>query len=171
MVKAADLEGALTGRSPKVRDWETARRWAADPRHADREIVLTNGCFDIVHAGHLACLKQARRHGNVLIVGLNSDASIRLNKGSCRPILAEDHRATLLAGLACVDEVVFSDKMTPDGLVRHLEPDVLVKGGDYADRPIAGADLVRERGGRVVTIPLVEGFSTTAILRRARSDD
>ena len=132
--------------------------------------MFTNGCFDIVHAGHLACLEQARRHGDVLIVGLNSDASVRLNKGSSRPILAEDHRATLLAGLACVDAVVLFDEMAPEGLVRHLEPDVLVKGGDYADRPIAGADFVRERGGRVVTIPLVEGLSTTAILRTARSD-
>jgi D-beta-D-heptose 7-phosphate kinase / D-beta-D-heptose 1-phosphate adenosyltransferase len=170
VVKAVELEGVLRGLSPKVRDWEAARRWVGDQRRTGRTIVFTNGCFDILHAGHLACLERARRHGHVLIVGLNSDASVRLNKGFSRPILAEDQRAALLAGLACVDAVVLFDEISPEALVRHLEPDVLVKGADYAGRPIAGADFVRERGGRVVIIPLVEGLSTTAILEAARSD-
>ena len=170
VVKASELEAAFRGRSPKVRDRLSLRRWVEDQRRLGRRIVFTNGCFDILHAGHLTCLEQARRLGDVLIIGLNSDASVRLNKGPSRPVLGEEHRASLLAGLGCVDGVVLFDELTPEMLIRELSPDVLVKGGDYADKPIAGAEFVKDNGGEVVTLPLVPGLSTTAILTTARKN-
>lgn len=171
IVRAAELAGAIRGRSPKIRDLETARRWSAEQRRAGRRVVFTNGCFDILHAGHLAGLEQARRQGDLLVVGLNSDASVRENKGPTRPVQAEAHRASLLAGLACVDAVVVFEDATPEALIREIEPDVLVKGSDYEGKEIAGADFVRSRGGRVVTIPLVPGLSTTGILAASRGDE
>jgi D-beta-D-heptose 7-phosphate kinase/D-beta-D-heptose 1-phosphate adenosyltransferase len=152
----------------KVCEPDEARRWLLRQKQAGRRVVFTNGCFDILHAGHVACLEEARRQGDLLVVGLNSDASVRLNKGPERPIISEQNRATLLAALACVDLVVLFDELTPELLVRHLEPEILVKGGDYANVPIAGADFVRSRGGGVVLIPLVEGLSTTRILEASR---
>jgi D-beta-D-heptose 7-phosphate kinase/D-beta-D-heptose 1-phosphate adenosyltransferase len=164
VVTLAELEQAWQGVSPKILAPDAARHRLAAARRAGKRIVFTNGCFDILHAGHLYCLEQARRLGDLLVVGLNSDHSVRLNKESSRPIIPEAQRAALLAGLACVDLVVLFDELTPADLVRHLEPDVLVKGGDYAPDAIAGADFVRERGGVVTTIPLMPGLSTTAIL-------
>jgi D-beta-D-heptose 7-phosphate kinase/D-beta-D-heptose 1-phosphate adenosyltransferase len=168
VVRADELEAARRGRSPKIVDWEEARRRLDRERRLGRDIVFTNGCFDILHAGHLASLEQARGCGHFLVVGLNSDGSIRANKGPARPILTESHRAALLAGLECVDLVVVFDEETPERLIRHLEPKVLVKGGDYTIGQIVGADLVQSWGGRVVTIPLVAGLSTTSILAEAR---
>jgi D-beta-D-heptose 7-phosphate kinase/D-beta-D-heptose 1-phosphate adenosyltransferase len=103
-----------------------------------------------------------------LIVGLNSDASVKLNKGDARPIITQSDRAALLAGLACVDVVVIFDELTPENLIRHVEPDILVKGSDYTPDQIAGADFVLSRGGQVVTLPLVPGLSTTSILAKSR---
>ena len=168
VVKASELEAAFRGRSPKIKDRLSLRRWVDDQRRRGHRIVFTNGCFDILHAGHLTCLEQARRLGDVLIIGLNSDASVRLNKGPSRPVIGEEHRASLLAGLECVDTVVLFDELTPEMLIRELSPDVLVKGGDYADKTIAGAEFVKGNGGEVVMLPLVEGLSTTAILTSAR---
>jgi D-beta-D-heptose 7-phosphate kinase/D-beta-D-heptose 1-phosphate adenosyltransferase len=166
VVQAAEVEAAWRGGSPKVLDWAAARRRIAEARRAGRRVVFTNGCFDILHAGHLSCLERARELGDLLVVALNSDASVRLNKGASRPIIGQDDRAALLAGLACVDVVVTFDEVTPELLIRHLEPDVLVKGSDYAVSEIAGAEFVESRGGRVVTLPLVPGLSTTGILAR-----
>jgi D-beta-D-heptose 7-phosphate kinase / D-beta-D-heptose 1-phosphate adenosyltransferase len=171
VVQGAELDWALQGRSPKVMSWEAARRWAVDQRRERRKIVFTNGCFDIFHAGHLACLEQARRAGDALIIGLNSDVSVRGLKGPRRPVVDQDHRAALLAGLACVDAVVLFDESTPESLLRQIEPDVLVKGGDYTEDQIVGAEWVKSRGGRVVTIPLVPGLSTTSILAAARTEE
>ncbi|RUL86886.1 D-glycero-beta-D-manno-heptose 1-phosphate adenylyltransferase [Tautonia sociabilis] len=171
VVRASELDRALRGCSPKVRSPEAARQWALDQRRAGRSIVFTNGCFDILHAGHLACLEQARRLGDSLIVGLNSDASVRGLKGPTRPVVGQDHRAALLAGLSCVDAVVLFDGPTPEDLIRLIEPHVLVKGGDYAPDGIVGADFVRSYGGRVATIPLVPGLSTTSILASSRDAD
>ncbi len=168
VVSASELEAAFQGRSPKIRNHESAKVWVDDQRRLGRRIVFTNGCFDILHAGHLACLEHARRLGDILVVGLNSDASVRLNKDPSRPMIGEQHRASLLAGLECVDVVVLFDDPTPETLIRELAPDILVKGGDYEGKPIAGAEFVQARGGRVVTIPLVAGLSTTAILSAAR---
>jgi D-beta-D-heptose 7-phosphate kinase/D-beta-D-heptose 1-phosphate adenosyltransferase len=167
VVRAAELECAWAGRSAKILDRADAAARLRDARRPGRTVVFTNGCFDILHAGHLHCLEQARRLGDLLVVGLNSDVSVKLNKGASRPAIGEEHRAALLAGLACVDFVVLFDDLTPESLVHALEPDVLVKGGDYDVATMAGSEFVRQRGGRVVTVPLLKGFSTSNILAGA----
>ena len=166
VVHADELGMAWKGLSHKVLNALSARRRLADARRRGRKIVFTNGCFDILHAGHLACLEGSKRLGDLLVVGLNSDASVRRLKGDTRPVIDQENRASLLAGLACVDVVVIFDEPTPEELIRELEPDVLVKGGDYTLDQIAGAEFVQAKGGRVVTIPLVQGMSTTSILER-----
>ncbi|MCU0370465.1 MAG: D-glycero-beta-D-manno-heptose 1-phosphate adenylyltransferase [Bacteroidales bacterium] len=130
----------------------------------NQKIVFTNGCFDILHRGHIEYLSQARDNGNVLVIGLNSDASVRRIKGKGRPVQDEMTRALVLASLRFVDAVVLFDEDTPYELIKSIQPDVLVKGGDYTEETIVGADLVRANGGEVVVIPLVEGYSTSRIL-------
>jgi D-beta-D-heptose 7-phosphate kinase/D-beta-D-heptose 1-phosphate adenosyltransferase len=133
-------------------------------------VVFTNGVFDLVHPGHVELLESARREGAVLVVGLNSDASVRhLNKGKERPLVTEAARARVLAALSAVDCVVLFDEETPLELIKSLRPDVLVKGADYERQAIVGADWVESRGGRVVRVPLVEGFSTSSLLERLRA--
>lgn len=132
-------------------------------------MVFTNGVFDVLHAGHVALLEAARAAGGALIVGANSDASVRrLGKGTDRPLVPDGDRARLLAALACVDCVVLFDEDTPLELIRALRPDVLVKGADYGRDQIVGADDVEGWGGRVLRIPLVPGKSTTDLVRRLR---
>ena len=133
-------------------------------------VVFTNGVFDLLHPGHVELLEAARREGDVLVVGLNTDASVRrLGKGGERPVAAEAARARVLAGLAAVDCVVLFDDDTPLALIQALGPDVLVKGADYDRDRIIGADWVEARGGRVVRVPLLAGFSTTALVERLRA--
>jgi D-sedoheptulose 7-phosphate isomerase len=127
-------------------------------------IVFTNGCFDILHPGHIDLLQQARELGTKLIVGINSDQSVRAIKGSPRPFVSENDRAAVLRGLKSVDEVFIFDDPTPQRLIEQLKPHVLVKGGDWADDQIVGADFVRGLGGRVVSIPLRTGYSTSALV-------
>jgi D-glycero-beta-D-manno-heptose 1-phosphate adenylyltransferase len=132
-------------------------------------VVFTNGVFDIIHPGHVELLEAARREGGVLMVGLNSDASVRLlAKGSDRPLVSEDARARVVAGLAAVDCVTLFDETTPLEMIKALAPDVLVKGADYARESIVGGDWIESRGGRVVRVPLVNGFSTSALVERLR---
>ena len=169
VVKAGELERALLGHSPKIADADAAQTYSTAERRAGRRIVFTNGCFDILHAGHLACLQSARELGDLLVVGLNSDASVRRLKGPGRPVNSESHRANLLAGLACVDMVVVFGQDTPEELLKRLRPDILVKGGNYSAEEVVGADIVRSYGGKVTTIPLVEGLSTTAIINKGRA--
>lgn len=138
-------------------------------RSRRQTVVFTNGVFDLLHPGHVRYLIGARRLGDALIVGLNSDRSVRAIKGPERPILPEAERAEILAALACVDAVVVFDEDTPYAIIARLQPDVLVKGADWAAGHIVGRDIVEARGGRVVRIPLAEGYSTTAILARIRS--
>jgi len=171
VVRADELRTAVSGRSPKVQSWQAAHQQVAQARQQGKKIVFTNGCYDILHAGHLHGLEQSRRLGDFLVVGLNSDASVRGLKGPGRPVVAQGHRAALLAGLACVDAVVLFDEATPEELIRRLEPDILVKGGDYDVAAIAGGAFVRQRGGEVVTVPLVDGLSTTSILRKVQHND
>ena len=166
VVHADELAMAWKGLSHKVLTPESARRRLADHRRRGRKIVFTNGCFDILHAGHLTCLEGAKRLGDLLVVGLNSDASVRGLKGETRPVIGEENRANLLAGLSCVDVVIIFDEPTPEELIQQIDPHVLVKGGDYTVDQIAGADFVRGRGGQVVALPLVPGLSSTAILER-----
>ena len=133
-------------------------------------VVFTNGVFDLLHPGHVELLEAARREGTALIVGVNTDASVRrLGKGAERPVTPEAARARVLAGLAAVDCVVLFDEDTPLELITRLQPDVLVKGADYSRDAIVGADLVESRGGRVVRVPLVQGFSTSSIVERLRA--
>ena len=166
VVHADELAMAWKGLSHKILNRESARRRRAEARRRGRKVVFTNGCFDILHAGHLASLEGARRLGDLLVVGLNSDASVRGLKGDSRPVIGQENRANLLAGLACVNVVVIFDEPTPVSLIEHLVPDVLVKGGDYTLGQVAGADFVLANGGQVITLPLVPGLSTTAILEQ-----
>jgi D-beta-D-heptose 7-phosphate kinase / D-beta-D-heptose 1-phosphate adenosyltransferase len=138
-------------------------------RAAGESIVFTNGVFDLLHPGHLQQLRQAKSFGDRLVVGLNTDASVRrLGKGKERPLLPQDARYLLLSELSCVDMVLLFDEDTPEELIRLVHPDVLAKGADYAGRFIAGADFVRSYGGRVELVDLVPGWSTTALLQRIR---
>jgi D-beta-D-heptose 7-phosphate kinase/D-beta-D-heptose 1-phosphate adenosyltransferase len=138
-------------------------------RAAGRRIVFTNGVFDLLHPGHVRYLRDARALGDALIVAVNSDRSVRANKGAGRPITPEAERAEILAALACVDGVVIFDEETPHAIIAMIQPDVLVKGADWAEDAIVGRDIVEARGGRVVRIPLAEGYSTTAIIGKIRS--
>jgi rfaE bifunctional protein nucleotidyltransferase chain/domain len=135
-----------------------------------KRIVFTNGVFDILHPGHIRYLRDARALGDLLIVGLNSDRSVKaLAKASDRPINAENERAEVLAALASVDAVVIFDEDTPHEIISALQPDILVKGADWGENAIVGRDVVEARGGKVVRIPLAEGYSTTNIIERIKS--
>ena len=138
-------------------------------RRAGRRVVFTNGVFDILHPGHIRYLRQARDLGDVLIVGLNGDGSVRRNKGPDRPINSEDERAEILAALEPVDAVVIFDEDTPDDIIRAVQPDVLVKGADWAEDAIVGRDTVEARGGRVVRIAVEKGFSTSDIIAKIKA--
>jgi rfaE bifunctional protein nucleotidyltransferase chain/domain len=139
-------------------------------RAKSHRIVFTNGCFDLMHIGHTRYLESARGLGDLLVVGVNSDASVRaLNKGPGRPIVPEAQRAEVLAALGCVDYVVIFDEPDPERLIADLQPDVLVKGGDWALDRIVGREIVEARGGAVRTIPLVQGISTTTLLKKIAS--
>lgn len=139
-------------------------------RDRGETIAFTNGCYDILHAGHVEFLRRARREASVLVVGLNSDASVkRLNKGDNRPVNRFEHRATVLGALECVDYVVGFEETTPESLIRKLRPDVLLKGEDWAEKGVVGREFVEACGGRVVLLPLVEGLSTTKIIERVQS--
>lgn len=154
---------------PVLADRAAAAAWASAERAAGRRVVFTNGVFDLLHPGHTRYLADARREGDVLVVAVNSDRSVRaLEKGADRPVNPEHERAELLAALAAVDAVVVFDEPTPLEIVSAIQPDVLVKGADWAADAIVGRDVVEARGGRVVRIPLAPGYSTTAILARAR---
>jgi rfaE bifunctional protein nucleotidyltransferase chain/domain len=145
-----------------------AAELAAGLRARGRTIVFTNGVFDLLHPGHVRYLQQARALGDVLIVGVNSDRSVRAIKGPSRPITSEDERAELVAALACVDAAVIFDDDTPWQLIAAVRPDVLVKGADWAADAIVGRDIVESRGGRVVRVPIESGYATTAIIERIR---
>ena len=142
-------------------------RFGREKRNA-RRVVFTNGCFDLLHPGHIRTLEQARELGDVLIVGLNSDSGVRQLKGEGRPVLPERERAEILAALECVDAVVIFDEPTPREVIARLLPDILVKGGDWAGDKIVGREEVEAAGGRVVSVPVVQGHSTTEILGKIR---
>jgi D-sedoheptulose 7-phosphate isomerase len=130
--------------------------------------VFTNGCFDILHPGHIDLLTRAKAMGDRLIVGINSDASTKAIKGVGRPLMTQDERRSVLMGLKTVDEVVIFDELTPERLIREVEPDILVKGGDWKPEEIVGADFVLSRGGKVYSLPLLDGYSTTSIIERSQ---
>ncbi|SMC44504.1 D-beta-D-heptose 7-phosphate kinase / D-beta-D-heptose 1-phosphate adenosyltransferase [Desulfocicer vacuolatum DSM 3385] len=135
-------------------------------RDRGRTIVFTNGCFDILHAGHVSYLQAAAHQGDVLVLGLNSDASVSRIKGPSRPVISQEHRSRVMAALACVDHVVIFDEPDPGELIRELNPHVLVKGADWAEADIIGADTVTQNGGRVARMVLEPDISTTIIIER-----
>jgi rfaE bifunctional protein nucleotidyltransferase chain/domain len=156
--------------SCKVVDREAAARWVRDLQGQGQKVVFTNGCFDLLHPGHVHYLEAARSLGDALIVGVNTDASVaRLAKGPGRPLTPEADRARVLAALAGVDRVVLFAEDTPLDLITRLAPDLLVKGGDYQLHEIVGRDVVLARGGRVVALPFLPGYSTTEFLNRIRA--
>lgn len=132
-------------------------------------VVFTNGVFDLLHPGHVRYLEEARRLGDVLIVGMNSDRSVRVNKGPGRPLNPDRERAEVLLSLSCVDAAVLFDEETPHRLIETIQPDVLVKGSDWAATEIVGRDLVEARGGRVVRVQLAQGYSTSELIRRVQA--
>lgn len=150
-------------------DADALAGFVRDARAAGKRIVFTNGVFDILHRGHLRYLQAARGHGDLLIVGLNSDASVRRNKGPSRPINPEQERAEVLEALTCVDAVAVFDDDTPADIIRRVQPDVLVKGADWPADQIVGRDTVEARGGRVILEPVEEGYSTTALIEKIRN--
>jgi len=146
-----------------------AKALAARVQTAGGLVVFTNGVFDLLHPGHVRYLQAARRLGDALILGVNSDRSVRANKGPERPINPEHERAEVLGALACVDLAVIFDEDTPYALISQLQPDVLVQGADWGEHDIVGRDVVEARGGRVVRMELSKGFSTTSLIERSRT--
>jgi rfaE bifunctional protein nucleotidyltransferase chain/domain len=161
----------LTAFMRKVLSLAEAEAFGWRLRQANRTVVFTNGVFDLLHPGHVRYLQDARREGDALVVAVNSDRSVRAIKGPARPINPEHERAEVLAALACVDAVVVFDEENPEQIISRLQPDVLVKGADWALDAIIGRETVESRGGRVVRIPLAEGYSTSAIIEKIRSAD
>lgn len=155
--------------SARVLTRPAAAALAAQARASGQRVVFTNGVFDLLHPGHVRYLQDARTLGDLLIVGLNADESVRRNKGADRPINTEAERAEVLGALACVDAVVVFSEDTPADIIRLIQPDVLVKGADWAEDAIVGRDTVEARGGRVVRVPVEPGYSTTSIVERIRS--
>lgn len=150
----------------KIYSWKELRRQIAIWRFSGNRIVFTNGCFDLLHPGHIEYLSQAADEGNILIIGLNTDESVRKLKGSSRPVLNETARSMILASLHFVDAVVLFDEETPLNLIKLVHPDVLIKGGDYAISDIVGSDIVLNDGGEVKTIEFVQGYSSSDIIKR-----
>jgi rfaE bifunctional protein nucleotidyltransferase chain/domain len=153
----------------KIIKKEDAARTISGLRLKGKKIIFTNGCFDILHPGHVDYLCQARDLGGYLVLGLNTDSSVkRLNKAPNRPVNNEQARAVVLAGLACIDAIILFDEDTPYELIKLLQPDVVVKGNDYKPEEVVGYDLMKQRGGQVITIPLLEGFSTTKLIEKLK---
>lgn len=151
--------------SKKIVTVATLKRRIARHRKEGQTIAFTNGCFDILHYGHVSYLEAAKKKDRILIVGLNSDRSVRMLKGSLRPIVPEDQRAAVLAALACVDYVVLFHEETPYELIKAVQPDVQIKGADYKGKEVVGSDIVRARGGRVELLKFVPKVSTTDIIK------
>jgi rfaE bifunctional protein nucleotidyltransferase chain/domain len=149
----------------KVTSLDALRIIRTQAKQAGKTVVFTNGVFDLLHRGHVEYLEKARALGDLLVVGLNSDASVRRIKGDQRPLCPQDDRAAVLSALACVDHIVLFDQDTPRKLIETLVPDILVKGADYSVETIVGADVVLKHGGRVVPVELTPGKSTTELIR------
>ena len=149
---------------------DEAVTWVNRVRENGGRVVFTNGVFDLLHPGHLRYLQQSRALGDALVVGVNSDRSVRAIKGENRPVTPERERAEILAALSCVDVVVLFDEDTPYALIARLQPDVLVKGADWPEDAMIGRDIVEARGGRVVRVPFEAGYSTTSIIEKIRNN-
>jgi D-beta-D-heptose 7-phosphate kinase/D-beta-D-heptose 1-phosphate adenosyltransferase len=157
--------------SRKLKSLEEIKAIVVGARNNRKRVVFTNGCFDLLHRGHVHILREARACGDVLVVGINSDKSVKQIKGPARPVLPESDRCELLGAMEMVDFVILFNEPDPYDLIAAIQPDVLVKGGDWNSEKIIGADLVEEGGGRVVVVPYIKGFSTTEIIERIRNSD
>jgi D-beta-D-heptose 7-phosphate kinase/D-beta-D-heptose 1-phosphate adenosyltransferase len=155
----------------KLKTLEELVRIRQDLHRQGKQVVFTNGCFDLLHRGHVRYLDHAKTLGDVLVVAMNGDASVRGLKGLSRPVMPQDERAELVAALAAVDYLLVFDEPDPEQIIRTLEPDVLVKGGDWPLEAIVGREIVERRGGRVCTVPYVEGASSSELIRRIRGGD
>lgn len=154
--------------SNKFKTLDELRVITAQARTDRKKIVLTNGCFDILHRGHVHLLRQAKQLGDILIVALNSDPSVKAIKGPSRPVLPQEERIELIAAMEMVDYVVLFDEPDPSKVISQLRPDVLAKGGDWSKEKIIGSDIVEHDGGTIAVIPYLKGFSTTEIIERMR---
>lgn len=150
----------------KILSLDVLRKKLAAPQYSGKQIVFTNGCFDILHAGHVRYLQAAKAEGDILVVGLNSDESVRSIKGDKRPLVPEQQRALVLAGLESVDFIILFNESDPYRVIESLLPNVLVKGADWTESEIVGADIVKKRGGRVVRVELVPDVSTSKIIEK-----
>ena len=150
----------------KIRELGALKAIIGKAKIEGKKVVFTNGCFDLLHRGHVHLLREAKKLGDLLIVGLNRDHSVKAIKGPNRPIFPETDRAELIAAMEMVDYVILFGEPDPHQLIQELKPDVLVKGGDYTPETIVGADIVKAKGGEVIVIPLVEGYSTSAIFKK-----
>ena len=148
----------------KIRERKTLLRIIKDLKAKGKRIVFTNGCFDLLHIGHIRYLEEAKALGDVLVVGVNSDSSVRKLKGPKRPVLTEEERTEILSGLGCVDYITIFDERDPLKLITSLHPDVLVKGGDWTKDQIVGSEVVERSGGEVVILPFVQGASTSNLI-------
>lgn len=150
----------------KIISWEQLKEEVKKWQTSGLKVVFTNGCFDLLHIGHIRYLQAAKNYGDKLIVAINSDRSVREIKGERRPIISENERAEIVAALDCVDRVVIFDEPTPLSLINFLQPDVLVKGTDWPEEKIVGREVVLAKGGKIIRIPVVEGISTTEIIKK-----
>ena len=157
--------------SEKLKSLEDIKAIVVAARIDGKRVAFTNGCFDLLHRGHVHVLREARACADLLIVGINSDQSVKQIKGPTRPVLPESDRCKLLAAMEMVDFVVLFNEPDPGNLISAIRPDVLVKGGDWNTEKIIGAELVEEAGGRVVVVPYIKGFSTTEIIERIKNSD
>ena len=157
--------------SGKLKSLEEIKAIAVSARINGKKVAFTNGCFDLLHQGHVHVLRAARACADLLIVGINSDQSVKHIKGPTRPVLPESDRCELLGAMEMVDFVVLFNEPDPQNLISAIRPDVLVKGGDWNSEKIIGADMVEEAGGRVVVVPYMKGFSTTEIIERIKNSD
>ncbi|MCM8764624.1 MAG: D-glycero-beta-D-manno-heptose 1-phosphate adenylyltransferase [Candidatus Omnitrophica bacterium] len=158
-------------RSEKIKSLRQLKKIVEELKKKGKKIVFTNGCFDILHAGHLYSLEKAKKLGDVLIVGINSDRSVRKLKGKKRPIVGEKDRSYLISGFSCVDYCVIFDQETRILLIETLNPDIIVKGADYKKKQIVGNDIVQEYGGKVVRMPLAPGRSTSSLIKKIHETD
>ena len=159
------------GVSGKLKSFEEIKAIVVGARNNGKRVAFTNGCFDLLHRGHVHVLRAARACADLLIVGINSDQSVKQIKGPARPVLPESDRCELVSAMEMVDFVVLFNEPDPYSLISAIRPDVLVKGGDWNTEKIIGADVVQAAGGRVVVVPYIEGFSTTEIIERIKNSD
>jgi rfaE bifunctional protein nucleotidyltransferase chain/domain len=152
----------------KIKTLEEILPLVSDLKKLNKKIVFTNGCFDIIHAGHVQYLEDARALGDVLIVGMNSDSSVKIIKDSSRPIISEEERAIVVSGLSSVSYIIFFEEDTPYNLIKKIKPNVLVKGGDWKPKDIVGSDIVSATGGEVKSLMFRNGISTTEIINRIK---